>query len=518
MALTLGDNFSYQGAKPLDARLKYDTLANMKAVADATMYEGCLAYCEATDKTYQWKSTNTVDADTGKWREFETGGGGASALSELTDTNISTPTDGQVLQYDGTNDEWVNGDVEAGGVVQGYAYAQTGSGLDSILEALNQEIGTQYNVEVIKSWTGYEAYDNPTSFVFLYDDTNKTASLMIANNSVALYHASNGYAWYCAAKLTDSSDSATAIKSSSAINVVNNVATVSGITEFTLTNNYETWGRQAEIITMAYVAGSVDMTEFGEDSRVHYTELDVTPIHGELQFYSDSAHTQLITPSTGEMYYDITTHTTYIWDSTQYVQTSGGAGASSVEELTDVDVETLSDGDILQYNGTTEKWENAELPEVDTTKLYSTEDTTSTALEDADTIPFCDVSISAKRQSTWSNIKSTLKTYFDTLYSTVKTKGTPASGGTDLSLVTTGDMYDWNNKANTPTIIAETIAVGSTSVTFSNVPTSGNYLITPFFSVVGLEYDSVSQSGSTVTVTFPTQSSIAYAYLKIESV
>lgn len=74
MALTLGDNFSYQGAKPLDARLKYDTLAAMKAVADATMYDGCMAYCTATDKTYQWKSTNDVDETTGKWREFTSGG------------------------------------------------------------------------------------------------------------------------------------------------------------------------------------------------------------------------------------------------------------------------------------------------------------------------------------------------------------------------------------------------------------------------------------------------------------
>lgn len=76
MALTLGDNFSYQGAKPLDARLKYETVAAMKAVADATMYDGCLAYCAGTDKTYQWKSGNTVDETTGKWREFTSGGGG----------------------------------------------------------------------------------------------------------------------------------------------------------------------------------------------------------------------------------------------------------------------------------------------------------------------------------------------------------------------------------------------------------------------------------------------------------
>lgn len=80
MALTLGDNFSYQGAKPLDARLVYSTVASMKAVADSTMYDGCMAYCTATDKTYQWKSTNAVDETTGKWREF-TSGGGSSVVS-----------------------------------------------------------------------------------------------------------------------------------------------------------------------------------------------------------------------------------------------------------------------------------------------------------------------------------------------------------------------------------------------------------------------------------------------------
>ena len=99
MALTLGDNFSYQGAKPLDARLKYDTLAAMKAVADSTMYEGCICYCVATDKTYQWKSSNTVDADTGKWRELETGGGGNELEITLNDYNDLPSAD----KMNGTN-------------------------------------------------------------------------------------------------------------------------------------------------------------------------------------------------------------------------------------------------------------------------------------------------------------------------------------------------------------------------------------------------------------------------------
>lgn len=119
MALTLGDNFSYGGAKPLDARLKYATTTEMKTVADATMYDGCLAYCSGTDKTYQWKSTNTVDATLGKWREFSTGTTITvdSALSDSStnpvqnkvvksaiDGKVSTSATAGLLKNDGTVD------------------------------------------------------------------------------------------------------------------------------------------------------------------------------------------------------------------------------------------------------------------------------------------------------------------------------------------------------------------------------------------------------------------------------
>lgn len=123
MALTIGDNFSYMGAKPLDARLKYDTIAAMKAMADSTLYEGCLAYCTATGKTYQWKSTNTVDADLGKWREF-TSGSGATNLADLGDVNITTPANGEVMKYN--NGEWVNAE-DAGGQTIQYAELPTAS-------------------------------------------------------------------------------------------------------------------------------------------------------------------------------------------------------------------------------------------------------------------------------------------------------------------------------------------------------------------------------------------------------
>lgn len=43
--------------------------------------------------------------------------GGSSTLAGLTDVNLSTPTDGQVLKYDATNDEWINDDESGGSMI-----------------------------------------------------------------------------------------------------------------------------------------------------------------------------------------------------------------------------------------------------------------------------------------------------------------------------------------------------------------------------------------------------------------
>lgn len=82
MAISVADNFSYLGGKPLDGRIQYATVADMKAMADAKLYEGCEAYCIATDKYYKWKSTNPVDETLGKWREIESGGGGGHTIQD----------------------------------------------------------------------------------------------------------------------------------------------------------------------------------------------------------------------------------------------------------------------------------------------------------------------------------------------------------------------------------------------------------------------------------------------------
>lgn len=76
MAISVADNFSYKGSKPLDARIQYSTVANMKNATTSDLYDGCLAYVTEIKKNYQYDSTNSVDPTTGKWRELQTGGGG----------------------------------------------------------------------------------------------------------------------------------------------------------------------------------------------------------------------------------------------------------------------------------------------------------------------------------------------------------------------------------------------------------------------------------------------------------
>lgn len=55
----------------------------------------------------------------------------------------------------------------------------------------------------------------------------------------------------------------------------------------------------------------------------------------------------------------------------------------------------------------------------DKTETYLVNDAAEVSLTDNDKFPFYDISVTATKHSTWSNIKSKLKTYFDTLYAAV---------------------------------------------------------------------------------------------------
>ena len=82
----------------------YDDTATYNT-GDVVMYEFFLYECLDDNVTGTWDSTKwqrTTAATSGS-------SGGASALTDLTDVAVSSPSNGQVLKYDSTSGKWVNG-------------------------------------------------------------------------------------------------------------------------------------------------------------------------------------------------------------------------------------------------------------------------------------------------------------------------------------------------------------------------------------------------------------------------
>lgn len=118
---------------------------------------------------------------------------------------------------------------------------------------------------------------------------------------------------------------------------------------------------------------------------------------------------------------------------------------------------------------------------VDTSKLYSTDDTVSTDLADDDYIPFYDTSTSGKKKSLWSNIKAKLKTYFDTLYPSIGGHTIEDPEGTALTQRDTlqfgGDLEVSDDDENKKTVVVshELTAAELTEImsTLPGQPTQG---------------------------------------------
>lgn len=73
MAITIAANLSYQGRLPNFERDSFDTLADMKSFPETSLDDGHISYCKETKDTYKYRSDNTEDERTGKWRLFNSG-------------------------------------------------------------------------------------------------------------------------------------------------------------------------------------------------------------------------------------------------------------------------------------------------------------------------------------------------------------------------------------------------------------------------------------------------------------
>lgn len=111
------------------------------------------------------------------------GGGGASTLSDLTDTNISTPTDGQVLTYDNNISKWVNSNnFDISGKADKVSGATNGdlAGLDSNGNLTDSGIaGTDVSTVITNSHT----HSNKTYLDKIPQSTGSNGQVLTSNGS-----------------------------------------------------------------------------------------------------------------------------------------------------------------------------------------------------------------------------------------------------------------------------------------------------------------------------------------------
>lgn len=137
----------------------------------------------------------------------------------------------------------------------------------------------------------------------------------------------------------------------------------------------------------------------------------------------------------------------------------------NVSDLKDIKITSLATGDVLKYDGTQSKWVNVALG----TAAYK--------------------------------------------------NSTDAVTQSSSALVESGAVYTGlTAKENKSTVLSQTLAVGSTTVTFSNLPTTGNHLVR-FYNNAGINYEEIDTSVSgQVTLTFEAQSSALTVNCEIKEV
>ena len=206
-----------------------------------------------------------------------------------------------------------------------------------------------------------------------------------------------------------------------------------------------------------------------------------------------------------------------------------GGSASQLSQLTDVELTNLEDGQSLIWDETNSKWKNSGGSSAGTPEAlgigYGTCTTASAtsakvaSLTDYELVKNGIVSVAFTNAVTGaSTLNINSKGAKNIMY-----RGTAITAG----VISAGDIasfaYDGTSyhllavNKNYPSYRSATLAAGSTSVTFTGIPTTGNNVINVYTSKAGLDYRDIDDSTSgTLVLYFDAQPSAVTVYLKIE--
>ena len=258
----------------------------------AVLGSGALYSCTDHNLIYQ--------SDGSSWVNWATGGGGvggASALDDLTDVDASAPVAGEVLTFDGA--EWVPAAPEVPGGGAGFVGASV-----TLASGFNLPNATSSGADPVRIPMGLELYDtdgffSPTTNIGRFTVPAGKAGKYFFTAAVTMINGTNTERWLAV------------------------VHTTKG-----------TVGRhhiQHGAFDQPHVTGVVDMAE-GDWLEVRITNLSTTLVQ--------------CVPSIG-----------YTWFHLYQVTVgTGGGGASELDDLTDVNAPSPTNGQALVWDGSSSTW------------------------------------------------------------------------------------------------------------------------------------------------------------------
>lgn len=308
---------------------------------------------------------------------------GAGSLSDLSDVTLSSPSNGQVLKYDSTSGKWINANESGGGggsySPNGVTYVIDNNGTDSVTTghtyAYENKISKYVDgvLDSSGSWSYAQSMTTPTNY-FIVGNLKSTYT-NISGTAYWIVTVVDGYVRYNNVVYEENEE-------------IFRVAVRSGIDE-SITGFEEVVEVSPSVVEWDQIqqTGTKIAT-----ITIDGTDIDVyAPTSGGASSFSGLSDVDISTPSTGQV--PIYNATTSKWEngalnvgddvsftpiqqsgtkigtitinSTDYdiyAPTSGGA--SSLSGLSDVALNSPSNGQILEYDGTTSKWKNANAPTV----------------------------------------------------------------------------------------------------------------------------------------------------------
>lgn len=268
------------------------------------------------------------DSSTSKWVNG-TGGGGATTLSGLSDVTISSASSGQILKYDGT--KWVNGDSDLIAeelTPAEYSVLPTADKLDpKVLHFINGNSSTVLDV---------------SNYVTKYENS-MTITADTGDNELV-------FAWNGGTNIGGSAVYSVAIP-----------ATISKIRfKITTGTSYSTSNDRFKVgigIKSTYTPASfvapndndwLAVKIFATNNSVFEDELDLSSISTNSYLYVcghgwNMAVNSVVTETSSE-------ETKLLYKDFNYTG-SGGSSVSALDDLSDVDITSASSGDVLTYDG-----------------------------------------------------------------------------------------------------------------------------------------------------------------------